>query len=134
MGVDRRSFLGISAAAASSAAGRAVPVGESLYENVRLGLRMAKPDGWHWITRWHYELAKDEFKVPGGESAKEYLLELAGRPLVAMTSEPPSFADACPTIVVWAQAAPESDEREAVGAHRYTYGVLYCSSLKDLSF
>jgi len=105
MGVSRREFLKMAAAAAVSAAVnplQAVIIDEDLYINQRLGLSFKKPHGWHYVSVKTFKALRDEYSLAShsevlNEEMRDWVL-----PIVSITKFPLDDMPG-PSIVVYVE-------------------------------
>ena len=113
MGVSRREFLKMAAAAAASAAVnplQAVIIDDDLYINQRLGLAFRKPQGWHYVSIKSFKALRDEYSLASHSEVLNEEMRDWTLPIVSVTKYPLDKRLG-PSIVVYVERnALEADE------------------------
>lgn len=113
MGVSRREFLKMAAAAAASAAVnplQAVIIDDNLYINQRLGLAFRKPEGWHYVSIKTFRALRDEYSLASHSEVLNEEMRDWTLPIVSITKYPLDNRPG-PSIVVYVERNElEADE------------------------
>ncbi len=136
MSFERRDFLkllGLSASATALGPIAVVWVDDDLYVNRRLGLRLRKPKGWHFLSiREMGQLKNEQQLVTTDEKFMRDLLDDIGLPLVSM-SQAAVQEESDPQIHLWVEP-DDGKPSDVVKTHQATYNTVYAPLLKDFRF